>query len=313
MASLCSTELLRREKLVSGSVHLGMFYIRRALRIWPLYYLAVAIGLMFSFKVARFHLAKAEVLTYLFFLKNWDIVFRGWNWNPIFILWTVSAEEQFYLVWPFAQKVLNRRRLIGLCVAAIAIIPLVVFYPHGIFIHNHATQQIFTFLYFPIGSLIALGLNGRRKEAHAGWCLALLAAGLGLWFSGSYLVRVAAEPVTQSPVLLLIVGRLLIIPGTISIFFAFFKSHARWSWRPLAYLGKISFGLYVFHATVLYLVEQFTSRLGLVPSTHITYVAVHLSIAMVLTIAVAALSYELYEKQFLRLKDRFAIVHSRAI
>jgi peptidoglycan/LPS O-acetylase OafA/YrhL len=305
------TELLRREKDVSGSVHLQKFYIRRALRIWPLYYLVLVIGLVLSATIPSYRLGWTDVLTYVFFVKNWDIVFRGWLWNPIFILWTVSAEEQFYVVWPFAQKMFNKRSLMVLCVAAMIAIPLLVFQPDWVLVRHGVTQQIFTFIYFPIGSMIALVLEGRRRQVGAVTSLAMLAAGLALWLVGSYLV--IGDGASGVPLATLILGKFVILLGTVVTFFAFFWSDPKLALRPLIYLGKISFGLYVFHVMVIYGVEWCAGRLGFPATGHLSYVIVNLGLALALTIVTATLSYEFYEKRFLVLKDRFAIVHSRAV
>jgi peptidoglycan/LPS O-acetylase OafA/YrhL len=311
------TELLRREKEVSGAIHLKMFYVRRALRIWPLYYLAIALGLIFHFCFAEYRLSAVDLLTYVFFLKNWDVVFRGWNWNPIYILWTVSAEEQFYLVWPLAQKLLNKRRLLMLCGVAMAVIPVVVFWPSGVFVRNHMTEIIFLFIYFPVGGILSLVLDGRRPQSTPGSCLALLAGGVVLWLAGTYLIFPDGDH--ESQLAGMIAGRFIILMGVVAVFFAFLTSDPRWSRRSLIYLGKISYGLYVFHLMALRIAGQLTQHIGSstygdVPfSAKVTHLGAYLSFGLALTIAAAALSYEFFEKRFLVLKDRFAIVPSRAV
>jgi len=305
------TELLRREKNVSGSIHLKMFYIRRSLRIWPLYYLAIGIGIVLHFCSATYHLTAVDILTYVFFVKNWDVVFRGWNWNPIYILWTVSAEEQFYLVWPLAQKLLNRNRLLVLCGLAMVVIPVVAFWPSGIFVRKELTEIPFLFIYFPIGGILSMVLNGRSRQLGFGRCLTLVGAGLALWLAGTYLMFPDGEH--GSGFTLLIAGRFVIVAGTILTFFAFLMSNPAWSSRPLIYLGKISYGLYVFHVMALQLVPHLVGRMGPAFAGKAVHLGATLSLAMALTVVTASLSYEFFEKRFLVLKDRFAVVHSRAI
>jgi peptidoglycan/LPS O-acetylase OafA/YrhL len=76
--------------------------------------------------------------------------------------------------------------------------------------------------------------------------------------------------------------------------------------RALVYLGRISFGLYVYHQLALYLVSLATSKLGFHPSTLKTS-----PIAFALTVAIAAASYRYFELPFLKLKNRLATVDTQ--
>ena len=77
----------------------------------------------------------------------------------------------------------------------------------------------------------------------------------------------------------------------------------RWP-RPVVYLGRISYGLYVFHTTGIFLTEQYLRSLR-----H----AERMVVALAFTVAVAALSYRFLETPFLRLKERFEVVQSRPV
>jgi peptidoglycan/LPS O-acetylase OafA/YrhL len=305
------TELLRREKAKTGTIHLKMFYIRRTLRIWPLYYLAVGIGLVLSLCSLQFRLGTVALLTFAFFLKNWDVALRGWMWNPIYVLWTVSSEEQFYLLWPLMQKLLDKRRLLLLCVFTMVVVPLVTFWPGGVFVRNHTTQIIFLFIYFPLGGILAEILQGTREQLGFKGCLGLFAAGWMLWLAGTYVNYLSDT--SGGSLTKLVTGNFLVVPGTVLIFLAFLKSDPGWSKKSLIYLGKISYGLYVYHVMMLQLAGHVSSRLGLPGAVGSTSSKlIELPFALGLTVAVSVISYEFFEKRFLVLKDRFAIIHSRA-
>ena len=77
--------------------------------------------------------------------------------------------------------------------------------------------------------------------------------------------------------------------------------------RPMRLLGKVSFGFYVYHNLMLYLVRKLFERLGVANGP------AAFALALVLTIAVAIVSYKVYEAPFLRLKRRFTIVGSRPV
>ncbi|MBV8729460.1 MAG: acyltransferase [Acidobacteriia bacterium] len=98
LSAFLITELLIRERENTGTVHLKAFYIRRILRIWPLYYVAVALAVI----VGRiwpdpFWIGKFRLFSMLFFFMNWvpQIMY-----GPFTPLWSISVEEQFYAIWP---------------------------------------------------------------------------------------------------------------------------------------------------------------------------------------------------------------------
>ena len=118
------TSLLIRERLQTGSISLRLFYIRRALRIWPLYYLVVALGVLFAFTMAHHQvpwfyqqsLPWYYVAGYIFFVSNWFYAAFGVVQSICAPLWTVAIEEQFYLLWPALMRRLAPR---GMVIAAL--------------------------------------------------------------------------------------------------------------------------------------------------------------------------------------------------
>ena len=313
------TEILRRERNFTGSIDLRLFYTRRALRIWPLYFLAVGLGLLWQYADAAFRLSGRDLLTFVFFVKNWDIMLHGWNWNPVYILWTVSAEEQFYLIWPLAQKLLNGRWMLYLCIAAVFLIPALSFLPHTILANASIASLYFDFIFFPIGGILALVLNGRHETRSTSYCLVMAAAGLSLWLAGGLLNF--PEVIANQSLSLWLIGNIIIATGTVLIFLAFLGSPKRWSIKPLVYLGRISYGLYVYHIMAYDAVRMLVEHFGLpgitYPGRHSSMdllfgLSIQLPLALAITIAVSALSYQYFERPFLKLKQRFAIVPSGA-
>jgi peptidoglycan/LPS O-acetylase OafA/YrhL len=93
-----------KEKL-SFSDSLKIFYIRRILRIFPIYYLYIgAVALIFGSQISHSHLIWASL-----FCENFYIISGGKTNEALTHFWSLAVEEQFYLIWPFLILVVNRR------------------------------------------------------------------------------------------------------------------------------------------------------------------------------------------------------------
>lgn len=115
------TELLLREKAERGLLDVHAFYVRRILRIWPLYFFAIALGLIPALNQVH-GFGWRYVVAFLFLAGNWSIIAWGWPLHTIVNpLWTVSVEEQFYLLWPPLVRRLSRHQLL---IAAVVMVLL---------------------------------------------------------------------------------------------------------------------------------------------------------------------------------------------
>ncbi|MGA9564520.1 MAG: acyltransferase, partial [Candidatus Korobacteraceae bacterium] len=100
LSSYLITELLLREKELMGTLDVRSFYIRRILRIWPLYFAFLALAVVLQWIVPGQHVTLRAGLWFSLLAGNWFIVFHGFPSSVIFPLWSVSIEEQFYITWP---------------------------------------------------------------------------------------------------------------------------------------------------------------------------------------------------------------------
>jgi peptidoglycan/LPS O-acetylase OafA/YrhL len=289
------TWLLFKEKARTGTISVRQFYIRRALRIWPLYYLIVVVSLVvlppllgpdYFFANAPAH----TTILIVFLLANLASP-RG----PLDHLWSISLEEQFYLVWPLVMK---RSTLTFLKVTFGIIFLKLVLEPVVAMFNSDAMMQLFW---------------GLRFE-----CMAIGALGAYLYFHQHTLLRWIYHPLAQCLVWgVMIFCALVDVPWTsvntllLSVTFITLILNLATNPRPLVQidhwafnaLGKISYGIYMYHYPLLYVVLYLRKSAG-IPDGE-TFNAVLYLIIIGGTLLLAYASYRWFEAPFLRLKERF--------
>jgi peptidoglycan/LPS O-acetylase OafA/YrhL len=297
------SELLLREQTISGTISIKRFYQRRALRIWPLYFFGVAIGMAIAIAQRSIDDIR-HFLAFTVFAGNWSLMGRDWSENPMTVLWSISIEEQFYIVWPLVIKFAGSAGtwfvavLISLASVsettrlanAGADLSVMVWY-----------NTLVQFLMFTAGTFYALYLRGRLPSLSTASRLTIAALGAMAWLVAAIVCRSKGNGPAQ-PGALVPIGYVLTAVGCVLIVTSILGIKARMP-RALVYLGRISFGLYVYHALALYLVGLATSKLGLHAATLKTS-----PIAFALTVAMAAVSYRYFEVPFLKMKNRLATV-----
>ncbi len=307
------TELLRRERALTGRIHLRSFYMRRILRIWPLYFGVLAayglLGLRFhGFRIEPGRLAASTLLA-----GNWYIALHPSITTPMRSLWSISVEEQWYVLWPLLRRAFPTRTLLSLCAVTVASAYGLLFglarfgdrsTLHIVAWVNSGVQ----FQFLALGAAAALLLEVRTFQIGAIWRLALaaFAAFSFLAASGPAHIKDGAAPHSASS---LSAGYALAALGTVALFFSALGCAPRRCPRFLVRLGQLSFGLYVFHETGFFLANALARRAGLSPS--LPTLCAEKSLALALTVGLAFLSYYAWELPFLRLKQRWTLVRSR--
>jgi peptidoglycan/LPS O-acetylase OafA/YrhL len=285
------TTLLLEERARSGRVSLRRFYWRRALRLLP-----ALVGLLTVVSVLMWVSGRADeiagdVVPTLFYFMNWTTV-AGNNPGLLSHAWSLSIEEQFYLVWPallLGLLAIGRGRLswtvavlATLTAAAIAVRILVWPSPGGYLHAYFGTDTRMDAL--AIGCLLALAFS-RRPIRVPGALMAALVVTLPLilWTTND---RSMAE-----------IGVLATALAGAGLVAGAATGAGSWvlGWRPVVYLGVISYGLYLWHRPVM---RAFTdSGFGGVPWA--------VAAMFGLSIGLAVLSRRFIEEPFLQLKDRY--------
>jgi peptidoglycan/LPS O-acetylase OafA/YrhL len=297
------------------------FYMRRFLRIFPLYY-----GFLFFLLILGHWMhyswggRQYVLLAYMQNTTLWFPVtdFHPGVWADLDHFWSLAVEEQFYLFWPLMVfLVRGRRRLIALALAlsGVALALRIAMYLHGaspLTIFMLTPSRMDTLL---LGGCAALVLRGDSSWIPRRWMLpiaALAAAvivGYTLWHSSGDM-RAGFFGATF--------GYLVIAVGCVAMLLESIDSasvaHGIFRWQFLRTLGKYSYGIYVLHIFVAYLFGMLLSRvLGtslrifLTPYLHSRPLAVIIEFLVNAAVVVLAayLSYNLYEVHFLRLKRYF--------
>jgi len=272
------TSLLLAEKARAGRVDLRAFYVRRALRLFPA--LAAVLIVLAVLLVGGLVPQEASVGTdygivfigVIVYVANWVAV-AGQSIGMLGHTWSLAVEEQFYILWPallLAGLRLGRSRLV-LMVLVLVFLDT----PYRLLLDlNGGFMHVF------------VGTDTRGDALLLGCVLALLeirwhpfVGWTGLVGVGALAVAWPGDPGLGAQILFIPAAAIvstLAVAGCPTIL----------AWRPLAFIGKISYGLYLWH--------------GLVIWWHLPW-----PVAVPLSIAIACVSYFVLEKRFLRLKDRF--------
>jgi peptidoglycan/LPS O-acetylase OafA/YrhL len=305
LSAFLITSLLLREREETGDISLKHFYLRRILRIWPLYFLVIGLGLVLSHTMANQHLQWYYVAGYLLFAGNWVHAVFGRPESIAFPLWTVSIEEQFYLIWPLLVKRLERRGLIvaGSVIFLLATVCRVGFVLAGVsggYIYYGSTARCDS---IALGILIALFAD-RLPELTRTARLLLVSGGLVGWIAASAWLTDQPGPISIREV----PGRLIIALAAGAMLYGCLYSRSKLLTGAWAVqLGKVSYGLYLLHLTGLLLAKSV-----LHPISGTALLATK-AVGFVLTLLLAFASYRWVESPFLRMKDRFARVLSRPV
>ncbi len=262
------------------------FYVRRSLRIFPLYYGYLIVATIFGAGVTGY---------YWVYLQNYRIA-MGAPMGETGHFWSLAVEEQFYLVWPFVVLFLPRRHLVkalwlvlGGCILCRTVLVTTshvdVFYLTLTRLDGLcggallAVYQYRGLLRRLRGRLILLGILS-----------IVLVSWQGVLYHGEARPWVEITKYTFVSCLFTSgIGLLLVSPRTWA---------TGWlAWTPMRFLGRISYGLYVFHPAVL----RFSFS-----HLHGSPAVVRAGAALLLTLGMAVLSWYGYEKPFLRMKDRWA-------
>ena len=280
------------------------FYIRRALRIFPLYYFIVFSGIILNVDNARDY--APWLLTYTINLK---MAAQGWNITNFSHFWSLAVEEQYYIVWPWLILMLPKRKLVLAAALTIAIGPVFrlmhVVLGSAMPAHNSLSVYISTPTVLDslgMGSLLAILTRDEsvapRLERWMRFAIPLgaLAAFVFLEFRPPARLHFLLGDTAAAVLFAWLIYKAA--RGFGGITGAFLSA------APIVYLGRISYGIYVYHPLVPGLTLRTARLLGI--STPQPWDLYDWTPAfIVVTIIVATISWYVLEKPLNGLKNRF--------
>lgn len=319
------TYLLLAEKEKYKTIDVKKFYIRRVLRIWPLYYLIILLGLFVLPHIEFFNIPtytegvhyRFGIKTVFYFLLLPNVVSNLYAYMPFIAqAWSIGIEEQFYIVWPWMVKFSKQylKVLIGIVVGLLLITNVLYFFAdHAKDISQASgTTKAVTFAYRFFAML--------RIS-----CMAI--GGIGAYYLynlNNKVLRFLFSPYTQLITYAVVIQMLLYgieVPCVNHEFYSLFfiviilnlaanpNSYVNLENKLMDYLGKISYSIYMWHGIAI--IVGLKVAMAYNPKLNDFYSnTVYYFVTFVVTLALSAASYEWFEMQFLKFKHLFAKIQS---
>jgi peptidoglycan/LPS O-acetylase OafA/YrhL len=294
------TYIMLVEKEKTGKIDFVKFYTRRTFRIWPLYFFLVAITPLL---VKWLHKDQPDYLSVILFYNNFKTMYSEQWTFPFAHYWSICIEEHFYLVWPFIVAFINNKKLpvVFWGVIFISIVSRAYFSSFGfsymyLFLHTLSRIDVMA-----MGALVAYYHFKNPFKLTTPLSIRIM---LFLLFAAMY----SYEPYNNWGGVFLACFRKYFYCGIVGFLMMnyLFNEKALFNFKKkniLHYLGKISYGIYMYGNIVLIIAIE-----KIIVNNNIHNIYAYFSIVIGLTLLIAAISYETLERYFLKLKTRFEVV-----
>lgn len=289
------------------------FYGRRTLRIFPLYYASLAVGLILIPLVTGERIAGAEHQIWLWtYLANWAAP-NGLAVEAYPHMWSLAVEEQFYLIWPFLVYYLSRAALLRACVV-IAVVALAV--RIGLRLWDDNLEAVYQYTICRMDALsigAAAAVLFRRIDVHQ-FVTTYRSQLRFIIVFGLVGVFVITRGAPRTGILTQTYGHTLLalLAAAVILDLARAPTGDRvaglFSWAPLRRVGAYSYSAYVIHKPLhAYVGQPLLQHAGWSErgASSWVFALVYFALASILTLAVSAASYHAFEMPFLKLKRYF--------
>ena len=295
------TYLLLEEKKQNSKINIGFFMIRRSLRIWPLYFLLVALAPLIVKWTASGH---PNYLANALFVGNFEMI-QSQSWTyPFAHFWSICIEEHFYLFWPFVIAFTPIKKLL---------------YVFGGIVLVSVGYRLYTFYYLD-AKWFNLFLNTLSRID------VLVIGAIGAYFYSKNKIEFSLRPIIRIVLWIILISYLCwdsfvlwdsaltagfkkyFYLAIVSILLLDFNFNQRYKhWLPaksiVHYFGKISYGIYMFSNIIQLIVIK-----NIMWPMAWGNMWVYFGLVIGLSLVIPIISYELVEKPILKLSKRFRVV-----
>lgn len=309
LSSFLITYRLLEEHKVFKDIQLLKFYLKRGLRIWPIYFLLIFICfIIIPFLFAVLHLEKPtlpDIFPFIFFWANFYMINHGVNFiSALVVLWSLAIEEQFYIFWGLMLKYCKQYLML---LVFILLAGSVIFCYYYLYALNKKTMnlKIHSFYALPnfcFGAFIAIACQSKKNV------FTFLKRLPNLFYATTYFLLIAFYvlqnlEITHFDIVITAVFNsacyaLILFDQTFNDKRIFNVGN----FKVVNYLGRISYGLYIYHLLIVsFMIKAFHF---FIPYQKLYTSFLHALITLLITILVSHLSYRYFESYFLKLKDR---------
>lgn len=312
------TYLLCSEINRTGTIHKKAYLARRTLRIWPLYFLGVAIAYAGNYITAVAGIGGTEgyqphPFFSLSFLENYRMIYLDTfpNGAPLRAFWSLCVEEHFYVLWlllfVFVKPAKMPLAFLTLWICAVLYrVGFYQLYPHKAYYDLDVISKLD---YFCLGGLSGYYLCYKydqlmvvMKKISARIRSAIILLILFFLVSYQFIFQLSRVDAIYFPIISAVLFSVLIL-----IIVSFEKSYFSNTKNIFNKMGKISFGLYVYHTVVISVLLVIANRIDLNIKTSWLNYTIFCTACFVLTLIISSISYKYFESFFLKLKKKYTI------
>lgn len=306
------TYIILEEQEQYGQFNLKNFFMRRILRIWPLYYLMVLVAFCTPILLERFlHIQPSgagyepEWWKSLLFLENYKMMETGEhpNVSPLGVMWSLCIEEHFYIIWGLLLWTLKKKVLPAIIIISVitGLVSRMIYAVMDIPSLDILTNiDLFAYGAIPAYLLIKYPVRLQDKVLNIGMVYKRLFAMMvisAVVICSQYTKEAYTFTWMAALLGILFAGLILLtLPKTTK--FSIGDNNI------LSRLGIYTYGLYMYHTLVINLLLQLVPKVGLTPVTPAGAI-IFTILSLLLSIVCSIASYHLFEKQFLKLKKLF--------
>lgn len=305
------TYLLIEENNIQGKIDIPKFWLRRVLKIWPLYFLCILLGFIIIPIIKKYFgevpNETANPIYYLTFISNFDFINNGMPDSALLgILWSIAIEEQFYFIWPILLTIIYPKHYIKLFLLILISSWIFQAYAKSPLAFEYHTLSCMGDL--TIGGLGAYlcKLNNVKvwlENLKRGYIYIIYIAFFTLFifrehiFLANYYTKIFERSFLACIILMIILEQNF----SKNSFFKMSK------FKIISKLGEISYGLYCLHFIGILITLKFFTLMN-IPENMWTVIVWCPIISLSITIFISHLSFNFLEKPFIKLKNKFSFI-----